>query len=470
MATSALAAAHSGTLPLLSPLLRSMIRSGRLTIVDASGRRHDFEGPGAGPHVTLRFHVRSLPLRLVLNPSLAFGEAYMDGTLTIEQGSLRELLHLVTQGLDVLDRHPLSRLRTRLGPSRQRRNHRRRARANVAHHYDLSSSLYKMFLDADWQYSCAYFPRGDETLEEAQWAKKRHIAAKLLLKPGCEVLDIGSGWGGLALELARTERVRVSGITLSAQQLEAARARAEAAGLAAEVRFELRDFREVQDRFDRIVSVGMFEHVGPLDYSIFFSTVAGALKDNGVALIHSIGRMGPPGGADPWISKYIFPGGHIPALSEVVAAVERAGLWITDIEILRLHYADTLRHWHDRFQARRQEAHELYDDRFCRMWEFYLAACEMLFRNGPLMVFQLQLAHRRDAVPRTRDYISGYEQEIVAKPESFAVDEFIACENIRRFEARLRMSSDDRQKSVIRDLLGAEQRRLEDIIRKKSAD
>jgi len=469
MATSALAAAHSSTLPLLSPLLRSMIRSGRLTIVDASGRSHDFEGPGGGPHVTLRFHVRNLPLRLVLNPSLAFGEAYMNGTMAIEQGSLRELLYLVTQGLDALDRHPLSRLRTSLGRRGQRRNHRRRARANVAHHYDLSSSLYEMFLDADWQYSCAYFAHGDETLEQAQSLKKRHIAAKLLLKPGCEVLDIGSGWGGLALELARTERVRVNGITLSAEQLEASRARAEAAGLAGEVRFELKDFREVQDRFDRIVSVGMFEHVGPLDYSAFFSTVARALKEDGVALIHSIGRMEPPGGADPWIAKYIFPGGYIPALSEVAAAVERSGLWITDIEILRLHYAETLRHWHERFQARRQEARELYDERFCRMWEFYLAACEMLFRNGPFMVFQLQLAHRRDAVPRTRDYISGYEQEMASQPESFAVAEFIARENIRRFEARLRASSDDRQKSVIRDLLGAEQRRLEDITRKKSA-
>ena len=410
MATSALAPAHSRTLPLLSPLLRSMVRSGRLSIVDASGRTHDFEGAGAGPHVTVRLHVRSLPLRLVLNPSLAFGEAYMDGTLTIEQGSLRELLHLVTQGLDILDTHPLSRLRTSLGRRRQRRNHRRRARANAAHHYDLSSSLYEMFLDADWQYSCAYFPRGDETLEQAQSAKKRHIAAKLLLKPGCEVLDIGSGWGGLALELARTERVRVSGITLSTEQLEAARARAETAGLAGEVRFELRDFREVQDQFDRIVSVGMFEHVGTADYDQFFATIAKAMKPGGVAVLHSIGRRSPPGGADPWISKYIFPGGYVPALSEVLPAIERSGLWVTDIEILRLHYADTLRQWYERFQESRDETRALYDERFCRMWEFYLAACEMLFRQGDLMVFHVQLAHERDDVPLTRDYITDYER------------------------------------------------------------
>ena len=469
MAISAPLPIYSPSQSLLSRLLQSVVRSGRLSVIDWRGRRHDFTGPVPGPHVTVRLHVRSLPLRLVINPSLAFGEAYMNGTIAIEQGSLRELLYLVTQGLDALDRHPLSRLRASLGRRGQRRNHRRRARANVAHHYDLSSSLYEMFLDADWQYSCAYFAHGDETLEQAQSLKKRHIAAKLLLKPGCEVLDIGSGWGGLALELARTERVRVSGITLSAEQLEASRARAEAAGLAGEVRFELKDFREVQDRFDRIVSVGMFEHVGPLDYSAFFSAVARALNEDGVALIHSIGRTERSGGADPWIAKYIFPGGYIPALSEVVAAVERSGLWITDIEILRLHYADTLRHWHERFHARRQEARELYDEQFCRMWEFYLAACEMLFRNGPFMVFQLQLAHRRDAVPRTRDYIAGYEQEMASQPESFAVAEFIARENIRRFEARLRASSDDRQKSVIRDLLGAEQRRLEDLTRKKSA-
>ena len=470
MATSAPAPLYSPSQSLLGRLLQSVVRSGRLSVIDSGGRRHDFMGPVPGPHVTVRLHVRSLPLRLVINPSLAFGEAYMNGNMTIEQGSLRELLYLLTQGLDALGRHPLSRLRACFGRWRQRRNHRRRARSNVAHHYDLSSALYEMFLDGDWQYSCAYFPRGDETLEEAQSAKKRHIAAKLLLKPGCEVLDIGSGWGGLALELARTERVRVSGITLSTQQLEAACARAEAAGLAGEVRFELRDFREVEERFDRIVSVGMLEHVGPSDYTTFFSTVARALKDDGVALIHSIGRMEPPGGADPWIGKYIFPGGHIPALSEVVAAVERSRLWITDIEILRLHYADTLRHWHERFQARRQEARELYDERFCRMWEFYLAACEMLFRNGPFMVFQLQLAHGRDAVPRTRDYISAYEQEMASQPESFAVEEFIARENIGRFEARLRASSDDRQKSVIRDLLAAELRRLEEIVRRKSDD
>ncbi|CCA93159.1 MULTISPECIES: cyclopropane-fatty-acyl-phospholipid synthase family protein [Novosphingobium] len=397
-----------------------MIQTGQLTVIDHRGRSHEFLGHRPGPKVTVRLHDPKLPLRLALNPSLAFGEAYMEGTLTLERGSLHDLLQLAIDGLEAFDRHPIQRLRARTGRNRSPRNHRHRARANVAHHYDLSGALYDLFLDSDRQYSCAYFPTGDETLEEAQAAKKRHLAAKLLLEPGCEVLDIGSGWGGLALELAQAAKANVTGVTLSTEQLAAARARAEAAGLSRQVRFELRDYREEMGLYDRVVSVGMFEHVGPPDYSTFFKSVARTLKPDGVALIHSIGRMEPPGGADPWISKYIFPGGYIPALSEVVAAVEKSGLWITDIEILRVHYADTLKHWHERFQARRAEAAELYDERFCRMWEFYLAACEMLFRHGPLMVFQLQLAHRRDAVPLTRDYITDYDRsEPVDAPLQF---------------------------------------------------
>lgn len=408
------------SLPLLSRLLHSMIRTGQLTVIDHRGRSHEFLGHRPGPQVAVRLRDPKLPLRLALNPSLAFGEAYMEGALTLERGSLHDLLQLAIDGLEAFDRHPIQRLRARTGRNRGPRNHHRRARANVAHHYDLSGALYDLFLDSDRQYSCAYFPTGDETLEEAQAAKKRHLAAKLLLEPGCEVLDIGSGWGGLALELAQAAKANVTGVTLSTEQLAAARARAEAAGLSRQVRFELRDYREEMGLYDRVVSVGMFEHVGPPDYSTFFKSVARTLKPDGVALIHSIGRMEPPGGADPWISKYIFPGGYIPALSEVVAAVEKSGLWITDIEILRVHYADTLRHWHERFQARRAEAAELYDERFCRMWEFYLAACEMLFRHGPLMVFQLQLAHRRDAVPLTRDYITDYDRsEPVDAPLQF---------------------------------------------------
>jgi cyclopropane-fatty-acyl-phospholipid synthase len=394
------------TLLFLSGLLRSMIQIGHLTVIDAGGRSSEFGHRGTGPSVTLRLHNHTLPLRLLMNPSLAFGEAYMDGALTFEQGTLQDFLYLVSHGMVALDSHPIQRARFRLGRLIGQRNHLRRARANVAHHYDLSGALYDLFLDVDHQYSCAYFHRGDETLEVAQEAKKKLLAAKLLLHPGCEVLDIGCGWGGLALELAQSEGANVTGITLSSEQLATARARAASAGAADLARFELRDFRQEKGQYDRIVSVGMFEHVGQRDFATYFQSVARALRPDGVAVIHSIGRMDPPGASDPWIDKYIFPGGYIPALSEVMAAVEKAGLWITDIEILRLHYAETLRLWRQRFQARREEAKEIYDERFCRMWEYYLATSEMSFRNGSLMVFQLQLAHRRDAVPLTRDYIN----------------------------------------------------------------
>lgn len=341
----------------------------------------------------------------------------MDGTLTIEAGDVRQLLALVTGNFTAFEQRPLHgvgswlsrRLRTFLrsnGPLRSRRN--------VAHHYDLSGTLYDLFLDADQQYSCAYFVDEAATLEQAQAAKKRHIAAKLLLAPGQRVLDIGCGWGGLAIELARDYGVDVTGITLSDKQLQSARRRAERAGLGDRVRFELMDYRSIEGCFDRIVSVGMFEHVGARNYGAFFSKVRDSLAPDGIALLSAIGRMAPPTVPDPWISKYIFPGGYIPSLSETLAAIEPSHLWVTDIEILRVHYAETLKRWFDRFERHRAEAAALYDERFCRMWEFYLAACEMLFRNGPLMVFHMQLARRRDAVPLTRDYISVFDR----RPES----------------------------------------------------
>lgn len=401
---------------LITSVLHRLIPVGCLTVVDAGGAVHRY-GPGGSPAVTVRLHDRRLPRRLLLRPSLAVGEAYMDGTLTLEEGTLPELLDLCTRNMSALDRHPMQRmLQSMRWPLRRCRRYipKHTARANVAYHYDLSAALYDLFLDRDRQYSCAYFPDGDESLEEAQAKKKRHIAAKLLLERGMTVLDIGSGWGGLALELARLEGVTVTGITLSREQLKAARERAAAVGLADRVRFALRDYREEHGSYDRVVSVGMLEHVGAAHYGTFFRALRRRLRPDGVALVHAIGRMSPPADPDPWLERYIFPGGYCPALSEVLAAIERTGLWVADIEILRLHYAETLRHWFERFQVSRGRARAIYGERFCRMWEFYLAACEMAFRNGPMMVFQIQLAHRRDAVPLARDYVTDFERRLPA--------------------------------------------------------
>jgi cyclopropane-fatty-acyl-phospholipid synthase len=289
---------------------------------------------------------------------------------------------------------------------------RNRARRNVAHHYDLDKQIYALFLDADRQYSCAYFEHPDQSLDDAQLAKKRHVAAKLLVERGQRVLDIGSGWGGMGLYLAEMAGARVTGVTLSEEQLALSRARAEEKGLSDRVAFRLQDYRDIAEGFDRVVSVGMFEHVGVGFYEVFFRKCAEVLADDGVMLLHSIGRSEGPGITNPWINKYIFPGGYIPALSEVLPAVERAGLLVTDIEILRLHYAETLRHWRERVLAHRDDLPKSYDERFVRMWEFYLAASEMAFREQNLMVMQLQLTKRQGVVPITRDYIAREEARL----------------------------------------------------------
>jgi cyclopropane-fatty-acyl-phospholipid synthase len=349
-----------------------------------------------------------LPRNLVRNPDLAVGEAYMNGGLTIDGDDLRGFLKLsirnLTAATDLWWQRPVTGARRGLRKLGQW-NPVGRAQMNVAHHYDLSAELYDLFLDADRQYSCAYFSRPGMTLDQAQKAKKAHIARKLLIEPGMRVLDIGCGWGGMALTLARDHGARVTGVTLSTEQLKIARARARAEGLEDRVEFRLMDYRHVTERFDRIVSVGMFEHVGAPHFREYFRHVHTLLGPNGVALIHTIGRIQPPGATSPWIARYIFPGGYCPALSEVMAAVEHEGLYQTDVEIWRLHYAETLRHWFDRFEARIDEARALYDDRFCRMWRYYLAASEMTFRHGRQAVFQLQLAHDQTAVPLTRDYL-----------------------------------------------------------------
>jgi cyclopropane-fatty-acyl-phospholipid synthase len=291
----------------------------------------------------------------------------------------------------------------------------RLARAHVAHHYDLSNDLYRLFLDDDLNYSCAYFLTPDETLEQAQRNKLRHVAAKLALRPGQRILDIGSGWGSMALYLAEVADVEVVGITLSTDQHALATQRAEARGLADRVRFELKDYRDVTDRYDRIVSIGMFEHVGVVNYPVFFANLSELLADDGVALLHSIGSMAGPGATGPWIRKYIFPGGYAPALSETLIAVERSGLWVTDIEVLRRHYAETLLAWEQRFQRNRDKIAELFDERFCRMWEFYLIASEYGFRYGGQMVFQIQMTRQQEVLPISRDYMATAEVDLTER-------------------------------------------------------
>ncbi|MBM3533858.1 MAG: class I SAM-dependent methyltransferase [Alphaproteobacteria bacterium] len=399
---------------LFALLLRHAVRAGDLAVIDADGRTHRF-GNGGKPRAVIRLHDRRLHTQLFLNPWLKIGEAYTDGTLTCEDGTtIYDLIDLGFANQAGLDSYPWLAALNRLHKALRRLNQYNpvgRAQENVHHHYDLSRRLFELFLDPSLQYSCAYFEHPGQPLAEAQRAKMRHISAKLRLQPGQLVLDIGSGWGGLALHIASVAEVEVLGVTLSTEQLAAARERAQKAGLANRVRFELIDYRLLEQRFDRIVSIGMFEHVGVRHYPEFFGKIAALLKPDGVALLHSIGRRDGPGFTNPWIRKYIFPGGYSPALSEVLPPVEGSGLAVTDIEILRLHYAETLKAWRKNVYANRDEIRALYDDRFLRMWEFYLVGSELTFRHGYSMVFQMQLAHDIAAVPLTRDYIGLAEKE-----------------------------------------------------------
>ena len=404
---------------LLERLLSGLIKTGTLTVIDANGRRHTASAP-PGPEVTVRLHDRALTRALFFDPELKTGEAYMDGTLTVEGGDIYDFLALAVINLGGRENwSSVGRLR---GATQwlARADTMAKARANVAHHYDLSGTLYDLFLDRDRQYSCAYYLSPDESLEAAQDNKKRHIAAKLLLEPQSRVLDIGSGWGGLALYLAQVSGAHVTGVTLSTEQLQAAQARARESALAGRVEFRLQDYREVSGRFDRIVSVGMFEHVSVGRFREFFDKAHDLMTDDGIMLLHTIGRTFGPGATGPWLRKYIFPGGYVPALSEVLPVIERARLYVTDIEVLRLHYAETLKAWRSRFQANRARIAEVYDERFCRMWEFYLAGCEANFRFGGIAVFQIQLSKRLASVPLTRDYIAKWERAQAVKKSAAA--------------------------------------------------
>ena len=397
---------------LLLIFLSRFIRHGSFTVTTARGHTRTF-GDGTGIPIAVRFTTAAAQRAVLFDPELKLGEAYMDGTFIVEQGSMADVLALLL-GQEHLGRNwALPRALRYLFRRLQQFNFRSRSRTNVAHHYDLDGRLYSLFLDGDQQYSCAYFERPDQSLDDAQLAKKRHLAAKLRIAPGAAVLDIGCGWGGLALYLAEIAGAQVTGITLSQEQYQRAQNRAQERGRD-DVTFKLLDYRDVDGRFDRIVSVGMFEHVGVGFYDAFFGQCAKLLADDGIALLHTIGRHTPPGITNPWIAKYIFPGGYIPALSEVLRAIERADLIVTDVEILQLHYAETLKAWRERFLAHRDEVVRRYDQRFVRMWEFYLACSEMAFRLGDMVVFQIQMAKRKGLTPPTRDYIGREEARLRA--------------------------------------------------------
>jgi cyclopropane-fatty-acyl-phospholipid synthase len=393
---------------LLDRMLNALVRDGSLAITDSRGRSHLY-GNGRGRTVGARIIGSLTEVNLALDPDFHLGEAYMNRRLVMERGSISDLVALLWSNMA----HPAARSSIwRLARGLPRRNPIGRAKRNVAFHYDLSGQLYDLFLDRDRQYSCAYFENDKQSLEDAQLAKKRHLAAKLLIKPGMRVLDIGSGWGGLGLYLAEVCGASVVGVTLSEEQHKLSNERAHQRGVADRAQFRLLDYRLLAERFDRIVSVGMFEHVGIRHYPEFFAKVHALLEPDGVAVLHSINRPGGPAATSRWIAKYIFPGGYIPALSEVIPAVERAQLHITDIEILRLHYAETLKEWRRRFLDHRQQARALYDDRFCRMWEFYLASSEASFRFGGLNNFQIQFAKDHRVLPVTRTYMTEEEERL----------------------------------------------------------
>jgi cyclopropane-fatty-acyl-phospholipid synthase len=404
---------------LFEKFLSAAVKRGTLTVIDHRGRASTFGVAESGwPDVTVRFADAKVARDIALHPDLGAGEAYMDGRMLIEKGDVLDLTSLIYRNNPwerggTFNEPPYWRRAFRSVKGRlDRINWARKSRRNVAHHYDLDDRLYDLFLDADRQYSCAYWTDPGNTLETAQQDKLAHIAAKLALKPGQRVLDIGCGWGGMALYLNRVADVDVLGVTLSGEQIKVARQRADAAGVADRVKFELIDYRDVIGLFDRIVSVGMFEHVGPASYETFFKKCRNLLSDDGVMLLHTIGRMGSPGVTDAWTAKYIFPGGYSPSLSEIIAASEKSSLIAADVETLRLHYAYTLREWYQRVVAHRVEIEALYDARFFRMWQFYLAGAATSFENGSMCNFQVQYARRRDTLPITRDYMALAEAQL----------------------------------------------------------
>jgi len=418
---------------------RVVIRKGDLRITDARGGVHRF-GDGTGRRSAVRVTDRWTEIKIAIDPWLAIGEAYMDGRLVVEEGDFYRFMAILLSNAEEV---PLPKWTWMLVLSRwlvrriDQFNPISRARRNAAAHYDIEPEIYRMFLDSDQQYSCAYFVNSDVDLETAQITKKRHLTAKLLVRPGDKVLDIGCGWGGLGIYFARVTGGDITGITLSKEQLKIARERAREVPRPDRISFKLEDYRETKGQFDKIVSVGMFEHVGVHHYRTFFRRMSDLLNKDGIALLHTIGRAPGPSPTNPFIKRYIFPGGSLPALSEIMPAIEASGLCVCDIEILRLHYAETLRHWRERFLSHWDEAVRLKGEKFCRMWEFYLAGSEASFRYQGLVVFQIQLAHEQTAVPLTRDYM-GDEEARLAQCERFGKEKKVAETGGSRRKARHR--------------------------------
>ena len=402
----------------LQPILSHMIKFGSLKVVNADGKIYRFNGESselAPSEVCVRFHDKQYARWLALSPSMALGKGYMEGRVSVENGTIYDFIQLLALNVEQDDYHWLHRLFDQIDALRKRFqqfNPARKSRHNVAHHYDLSGELYELFLDRDRQYSCAYFEQPENDLDTAQTDKKNHIAAKLLLQGDHRVLDIGSGWGGMGLYIARHFGAKVDGITLSEEQLKESNQLAKSENLDNKAKFYLRDYRNLEDTYDRIVSVGMFEHVGVNHFKTYFSKIHDCLAQDGVALLHTIGRIGHPTVTDPWIRKYIFPGGYIPSLSEIMPAIENTGMVVTDVEFLGLHYAETLKHWQQGFQANRDKVNEIYDETFCRMWEYYLACSEVSFRHLDSTVLQIQMVKDRRVVPMTRDYMAKNESAI----------------------------------------------------------
>lgn len=406
---------------LLVSNMRRVFCFGTVSLIDAGGTRHEICDFG-GTRVVIRLTDKKIARRLMFASSMGWCEAYMDRQLVFDEGSLADFLEVWGLSENILEQTWLGevfRVFYSILAASEHYNPMEKARRNVAHHYDLSAELYDQFLDADRQYSCAYFPEGNEDIDTAQLLKKRHIAAKLDIKPGMTVLDIGSGWGGMGIYLAQNFDCKVTGVTLSEEQHRLSNQRVKDLGLEDRVHFELRDYRTLTERVDRIVSVGMLEHVGQFHYRKYFKKVKALLKPDGVALIHTIARMGRPRPIGAWVRKYIFPGAYLPSPSQVTGAVEHSFLWLTDVENLRLHYAKTLRCWYERFAANRDKIASLYDERFCRMWELYLLGCEMVFKDQYITILQLQITREIDTLPITRDYMIEAEKKLALSDNKF---------------------------------------------------